>query len=125
MRRALAPATLAALALLSAGCGSGSDSKASIKAVSSVADKGTLRIVIQSLTFEPSVAHGSVGQTVLWSNEDNARHNITYVSGPKFKSSRPIVSPSTTFSIKLTQAGTVHYYCTIHPWMKATIVVAQ
>jgi plastocyanin len=46
------------------------------------------------------------------------------VSGPKFTSSRPIVSPSTTFSIKLTQPGTIHYVCTIHPWMKATIVVS-
>ena len=29
------------------------------------------------------------------------------------------------FSVRLTQAGTIHYFCTLHPWMKATIVVSS
>jgi plastocyanin len=34
------------------------------------------------------------------------------------------MSPGTKFSIRLTQPGTIHYFCSIHPWMKATIIVS-
>ena len=52
------------------------------------------------------------------------RYGLTYVSGPKFKSSSTI-NPGAKFQIKLTQAGTIHYFCSIHPFMKATIVVTK
>jgi plastocyanin len=29
-----------------------------------------------------------------------------------------------TFSVKVTQKGAIHYYCSIHPWMRGTIVVS-
>ena len=79
---------------------------------------------LSALAFQPSAAHAGVGQTVVWTNEDNLPHNVIYVSGPKFTSSRPRIRNGTTFSIKLTQPGTIHYFCSIHPWMKATIVVS-
>jgi plastocyanin len=65
-----------------------------------------------------------VGQTVTWINQDGPPHNVTYVSGPKFTSSGTL-STGTTFSLKLTQAGTISYICSIHPFMKATIVVSK
>jgi plastocyanin len=123
---------LMALTLLAAGCGSASKASSPGTARTTTpppASTGaqppeTTHVVMQSLGFDPTSIRAKVGQTIVWSNEDNARHNVTYVSGPKFTSSRPIVSPSTRFSIKLTQPGTIHYVCTIHPWMKATIVVS-
>jgi plastocyanin len=53
------------------------------------------------------------------------RHNVIYVSGPKFTSSRPRIRNGSTFSVKLAQPGTIHYFCSIHPWMKGTIVVSK
>ncbi len=85
---------------------------------------GTVPITMKVLAFQPSSVHAGVGQTVVWTNEDNLPHNVIYVSGPKFTSSRPRIRNGTTFSIKLTQPGTIHYFCSIHPWMKATIVVS-
>lgn len=117
---------LAVLALATAGCGSGSASGASsVGGTPSGTDSGgTARAVMKSLDFTPTVVDAKVGQRVMWTNDDSAPHNVTYVSGPRFTSSRRILGPGATFSIKLTQSGTIHYYCSIHPWMTATIVVS-
>ena len=80
---------------------------------------------MKSLEFYPITIHGKVGQTVTWTNEDSSPHNVTYVSGPRFRSSPRILKPGAKFSIKLTAPGTIHYYCTIHPWMRARIVVSR
>jgi len=80
---------------------------------------------MKTLAFVPDTIHAGLGQTVVWTNDDNVRHNVIYVSGPKFKSSRPKIRNGSKFSIKLTQPGTIHYFCSIHPWMKGTIVVSK
>lgn len=79
---------------------------------------------MKSLEFTPTIVHAKVGQRVVWTNEDSSPHNVTYVSGPRFKSSRSSMSPGTKFSIGLTQPGTIRYFCSIHPWMTATIAVS-
>lgn len=79
---------------------------------------------MKSLAFNPTVIRARVGQTVMWFNDDSSPHNVTYVSGPRFRSSRPMIPPGTRFSLRLTEPGTIHYYCSIHPWMKATIDVS-
>ena len=76
------------------------------------------------LEFSPTAVDAKVGERVMWTNEDSSPHNVMYVSGPRFKSSRPSMRPGTRFSIRLTEPGTIHYFCSIHPWMKATIVVS-
>jgi plastocyanin len=79
---------------------------------------------MKSLWFNPNVVHARVGERVVWTNGDSTAHNVTYVSGPKFRSSPRRLRPRAGFSITLTQPGTVRYYCSIHPWMQAEIVVA-
>ena len=79
---------------------------------------------MRSLAFYPTTTLTRVGQTVTWINGDSSPHNVTYVSGPRFSSS-PTIEPGAKYSIKFTTPGTIHYYCTIHPWMKATIVVSR
>jgi amicyanin len=113
-----------ALAVAVAGCGTGSDLTTSSTATSQAASTGPVRIVMQSLSFSPTAVKARVGQTVTWTNDDQAPHNVTYISGPKFRSSRRMLTIGQRFSIKLRQAGTIRYLCTIHPWMKAEIVVS-
>jgi plastocyanin len=61
---------------------------------------------------------------VTWTNDDTAPHNVTYVSGPKFNSSGTL-NMGGTFQIKVTTPGTIHYFCSIHPFMKSTVVVSK
>jgi len=109
------------------GCGTGSDFASTDTGQTGDANavaSGTIHVVMKSLDFNPNSVKGKVGETVTWTNEDEAPHNVTYVSGPKFTSSPQQLTIGQKFSLKLTQPGTIHYYCTIHPWMKARIVVS-
>jgi amicyanin len=81
-------------------------------------------VAIKNLAFIPRVVHTKVGQTIAWANYDTPPHNVTYVSGPGFRSSPPTMNLGAKYSITLTKAGTIHYYCTIHPWMTGTIVIS-
>ena len=115
-RAALTP--LLAVGLIASGCGSSSGPHPA-------APPGpTVRVVMKSLDFTPVNAGARVGQRVMWTNNDSSPHNVTYVSGPRFTSS-PRMPPGARFSIRLTAPGTIHYFCSLHPWMTATIVVSR
>jgi plastocyanin len=120
--RAWLPALAVALALPAVGCGSGS--QATTDAATSTADSGgPPHVAMKVLEFSPVAVRARVGQWVTWTNEDSSPHNVTRVRGPDFKSSGTI-TPGSRFAVRLTQPGTVHYFCSLHPWMKATIVVS-
>ena len=80
---------------------------------------------METLAFNPSSVRAGVGQRVLWVNRDNVPHNVIHVSGPRFTNSPLRMKDGERYSIKLTQAGTIHYFCSIHPWMKGAIAVSQ
>jgi plastocyanin len=107
----------------SGGSGSGGAS-ASGRGSASGGGSSAVRVTMKNLAFSPPAIHAKVGQTVQWTNDDSPVHNVTYVSGPKFTSSGTL-NNGATFKLKLSQAGTIHYFCSIHPFMKATIVVTR
>ena len=63
-----------------------------------------------------------VGQSVTWANKDGMTHTVTKTPGTLFDQT---LASGDTFKFTFTQAGTYQYYCTIHPWMKGTIVVTS
>jgi amicyanin len=115
MKRSSLLAPLLVLALT--GCGSGSHSS------SAPTPSPAVHATIRNFTFVPGTIHVKVGQTVEWVNEDAAPHNVSYVSGPKFRSSTTLTTGA-SFSLTLTRPGTIQYFCSIHPWMMGTIVVS-
>jgi amicyanin len=126
MTRAPILAPLVALLVL-AGCGSSSKSSSSptsTPATPAPSTGGAVAVSIKNLAFIPSTVQAKVGQTVTWTDNDAPPHNVIWVSGPKFASSSTLESGS-TYSIKVTTPGTIHYFCSIHPFMKGTIVVAK
>jgi plastocyanin len=131
----LCVAGVVAAGLALAACGSSSSSgsskpstastpAATSSSPSSSTAGAAATVVMTNVAFAPGTLHAKVGQTVTFRNQDNPPHNVTYVSGPKFTSSGTI-NPGQSFTLKLTQAGTIHYFCTIHPLMKAEIVVSK
>ncbi len=77
--------------------------------------------------FGPATATVVVGvnNTVVWTNNDVAGHTVTFTtvpSGAKVSSS-DLMSPGATFTVTFTVPGTYHYICSLHGWMKGTIIV--
>lgn len=110
-----------ALAAATAGCGSSAQGTTTAPPASS---SGPPHVAMAALEFSPTAIRAKVGQLVTWTNRDSTDHNVTYVSGPSFKSSQRL-RPLQRFSLRLTQPGTIHYVCTLHPWMKSTIDVSN
>jgi plastocyanin len=78
-----------------------------------------------SFAFSPATLTIKSGTTVTWKNTTAVGHTVTSDDGKSFDSgtSNPIAAQGGMFSFTFTKAGTFAYHCTIHPFMKATIIV--
>jgi plastocyanin len=117
---------LTAAALVLAGCGSSSGSNPGSNAGSAPPPAGPHAVIqakMSGYAFAPGTIHARVGQSIHWVNDDDAPHNVVGTSGPSFPGS-PTFGHGGTFTLRLTRAGTYHYYCTVHPFMKGRIEVA-
>ncbi|MFL6106830.1 MAG: cupredoxin family copper-binding protein, partial [Marmoricola sp.] len=82
----------------------------------------TKSVMIENYAFSPAALTVKVGDTVSWTNMDEAPHTVTVSSGPvKFAS--PTLQKGQSFTYTFTKAGTYSYYCAVHPDMKATVDV--
>jgi plastocyanin len=90
--------------LLAASCG-----KAKESAVHQVAIRG--------MQFEPATLVVSVGDTVVWTNEDIVPHTAT---APGLFDSGSLASHQ-QWRYRVTKAGDVAYMCSFHPTMKGTL----
>jgi plastocyanin len=84
-----------------------------------VAEAATTHVVVvKHLKFSPAKLTVKAGDTVKWEFEDGGvPHNVT---STKFHS--PLLK-SGSWSYRFTRKGAYSYSCTIHPFMKAEIVV--
>src|SRR4051812_18433560 len=139
-------ATLVALSLVLAACGSSSASPAptaaatnapaasapaasapgssapssSAPAASSGAGGRGNAVTIANFSFAPSTLEVPVGTTVTWTNNDSTNHTATADDGSF--DSKPI-SSGQTFTQTFSTAGTFKYHCSIHPAMTGTVTV--
>ena len=69
-----------------------------------------------------------VGEKVIWTNDDIVAHMIAsepYGDIPNDVFYSGLFLPGTTFTHTYEEAGVFPYFCTVHPWMKGTIVVEK
>ena len=77
---------------------------------------------MRGYAFSPSTLTVHVGDTVTWTNYDQAPHDVTTTSAPVAVKSQTLFTGQ-SFSYTFTTAGTYSYYCSIHPDMRATVTV--
>ena len=77
-------------------------------------------VEIRNYAFNPDSITVPAGTTVTWRNFDAVQHTATSTTG-KFDSG--IIGPGKNYSYTFQDPGTYDYYCTIHPYMKAQVVV--
>jgi plastocyanin len=77
--------------------------------------------------YSPTPLSISVGTTVVWTNNDNTGHTVT--EGNPSGNTPPngfdsgILAPGKTFTHNFDTAGTIQYYCTLHPTMLGELIV--
>ena len=81
----------------------------------------TAHVEIRAHGFSAPSVTVKAGTTVTWVNEDDDAHTVTSTSNA-FRS--PGLDTGEAFSYTFTQPGTYEYFCTLHPLMTGTVVVA-
>lgn len=79
-------------------------------------------VMMENYSYSPSTLTVRVGDTVTWTNHDQAPHDVTTTSAPVAIKS-PLLSTGQSFSYTFTTPGTYSYYCSIHPDMRAQVIV--
>ena len=86
------------------------------------ADAPANQIAIKEYMYTPATLNVVAGTKVTWINRDDVPHTI--VDADKaFRSSA--LDTDDTYSYTFTKPGTYHYFCTLHPKMVGTIIVAD
>jgi YVTN family beta-propeller protein len=75
---------------------------------------------MNKFAFVPATLTISVGQSVSWTNADPIDHTTTSDTGV-WDSGR--LGNGETFSTTFSQPGTYSYHCSVHPFMRGTVVV--
>jgi plastocyanin len=121
--------TLAIVVLVSAcGGSSNGDSTPAAQQPSKTASSNTApstggsdKVTIQNFKFGPASLTVKAGAKVTVTNSDSTTHTAT-ADGGAFDTGD--VDPGVSKTITLSKAGTYPYHCTIHSFMKGTIVVS-
>ena len=78
----------------------------------------TQHITIDKMAFSPAQIEAKVGDTIEWNNNDAFAHTATVNGGFDI-----MMPPKKSGSVVVKNAGTVDYYCRLHPNMKGSIKV--
>ncbi len=117
MKKGLAFAGLASLALIGAGWTISGWIPVHARAAAAAAPA---RVVIDNFTFSAPTLTISPGTGVTWVNRDDVPHTVTS-EDRTFKS--PVLDTNDTFTRTFDKPGTYSYYCSIHPRMEGKVVV--
>jgi amicyanin len=79
-------------------------------------------VQMANYAFAPAAITVDEGDTITWTNQDTAPHTVTTTSGPERLNS-PYLSKGQSWSYTFTAPGTYMYYCTVHPDMRAEVIV--
>ena len=77
-------------------------------------------ISIENFNIVPATLTVPAGTTVIWTNHDDVEHTVT-ASDNGFSS--PAIQTDGQYSYTFTTAGSYSYFCAIHPFMTAKVIV--
>lgn len=76
-------------------------------------------VMIQNYAYSPASLSVRAGETVTWTNHDEAKHDVV---GSGFRS--PLLAKGESWSYTFPTAGSYSYYCSLHPDMRAKVTAA-
>ena len=81
------------------------------------------KVSISNFTFSPATLEVPVGTTLHWVNDDDVPHTVLGADKGSSAIRSPALDTNDAYSVVLSQPGTYHYFCSLHPHMTGTIVV--
>lgn len=106
--------------------GSGSSPSGNDTPVSSTdVQEGRVAIDIDNFKFMPAQITVKKGTTVTWTNRDTARHDVTPVENSDGAPRSELMGQNESYSHTFDTIGTFAYYCSPHPYMKASVTVVE
>ena len=88
------------------------------KTQSQTQSQSTNAIDIKDFAFNPDTITVTKATTVTWTNKDSAPHTV---KGTAFTSET--LNQGQSYSYTFNEAGTFEYQCSIHPSMRAKVIV--
>ncbi len=87
--------------------------------------KAVDEVQIEDFLFEPDAVTVAVGTKITFTNQDSAPHTATSGTSPTPDGvfDTDILKKGDSGAVTLAKAGTFAYYCTLHPFMRATVIV--
>ena len=105
--------------LLTAACGGDDDGGSEENGGDS--GGGTVAVTAANFAFDPSEVTAAAGDTIEFTNEDDAPHTFTAEEAGIDEEVDP--SGSTSISLEGVEAGEYEFVCTIHPEMTGTLTI--
>ncbi len=81
---------------------------------------GVTHMNMQDFAYQMANIQLRAGTSVTWTNQDSAPHSVTFKNGMKDSG---LLYQGQSFSYTFNTPGTYQYYCTVHPYMVATVIV--
>ena len=80
---------------------------------------------IEDICYIPSNIVVEKGKSVTWLNEDSSFHSVTsgFYPEPSGLFDSGHLDPYESYTLSFDDLGTYDYFCTLHPWMKAQVIV--
>lgn len=85
----------------------------------------TSSVAISDFTFNPGTVTVKTGTKVTWTNQDSVVHSVIADTPSSTAPSSSNLRKGDSYSFTFTQAGTYHYHCAQHPYMKGTVIVTE
>ena len=80
---------------------------------------------IEDICYIPSNIVVEKGKSVTWLNEDSSFHSVTsgFYPEPSGLFDSGHLDPYQSYTLSFDEYGTYDYFFTLHPWMKAQVIV--
>ena len=80
---------------------------------------------VEDICYIPSTIVVEKGKSITWVNEDSSFHSVTsgFYGEPTGLFDSGYLDPYQSYTLYFDEFGTYDYFCTLHPWMKAQVIV--
>ena len=80
---------------------------------------------VEDICYIPPNIVVEKGKSVTWLNEDSSFHSVTsgFYPEPSGLFDSGHLDPYQSYTLSFDEFGAYDYFCTLHPWMKAQVIV--